>query len=205
MEKISRTNINKTYSPAEYTSLLQQYAKDGKTTGEQKEDLIYYTKLNAQRSKRITKTLQLEPAIVDEIRAIEDKKNWLLITESWCGDAANSVPLISALAQLNTNIDLKIVLRDENLILMDQFLTNGGRSIPKLITTDLNDNVEFNWGPRPIPAQELYDAWKSNPNRAPYKEFQVVLQKWYNQDGGKSLQRELASLLNQSNMERTNS
>lgn len=186
---------NKSYSPTEYTTLLQQYAQEGKTTGEQQEDLIYYTKLNAQRSKRIAKTLKLDPNLVEQIEAIREKQNWILITESWCGDAANGVPILSALSELNSNIDLKIVLRDENLELMDQFLTNGGRSIPKLIVSDIKQEIQFTWGPRPKAAQDLYDDWKDDSSNIPYKEFQVELQKWYNADGGKSVQEELGKLL----------
>ena len=190
-----RAQITKSYSSEEYASLLRNYAQEGKTTGEQKEDLIYYTKLNAQRSKRIAKTLKLDPNFVGQMEAIKEKQNWMLITESWCGDAANGVPIISALAQLNSNIDLKIVLRDENLELMDQFLTNGGRSIPKLIALDTKNEVLFTWGPRPKAAQDLYDSWKDDSSNIPYKEFQIELQKWYNADSGRAMQNELLDLL----------
>ena len=78
---------------------------------------------------------------------------------------------------------------------MDRFLTNGGRSIPKLIALDENSNVLYTWGPRPQEAQELYDEWRFSENKVPYKEFQIELQKWYNKDGGASLQMELLDLI----------
>lgn len=194
IEKL-QASILKSYSATEYAELLQDYSKEGKTTGEQKDDLIYYTKLNAQRSKRIAKTVTLNADLVDQIKSIKENQNWVLITESWCGDAANGVPVLSALAELNNQIDLRIVLRDSNLELMDDFLTNGGRSIPKLIVTDDQFNVQFTWGPRPKIAQELYDEWRKSHVQVPYKEFQVELQKWYNQDAGKSIQDEIRKLL----------
>lgn len=190
-----KASISKSYSGTEYAELMQEYAKEGKTTGEQKEDLIYYTKLNAQRSKRIAKTVKLDADLINQINSIKEDQTWVLITESWCGDAANGVPVLSAISELNNHIDLRIVLRDSNPELMDEFLTNGGKSIPKLIVTNNQFDVLFTWGPRPKVAQELYDGWRNDDNPIPYKEFQVELQKWYNQDGGKSMQDEMMELL----------
>ncbi|MEP1095821.1 MAG: thioredoxin family protein [Cyclobacteriaceae bacterium] len=200
MEIVETANViekalQNSMSYAAYSDLLQEYAREGKTTGPtQNEDLIYYSKLNAQRSKRITKTVHLNPKLVDKIAKLDQKNDWLLITESWCGDAANSVPVIAKLAELSENIDLRIVMRDANTDLIDQFLTRGGRSIPKLIVLNSSNEVLFTWGPRPDEAQKLYDGWKNSEEKVPYKEFQVELQKWYNQDGGSSLQQELLDL-----------
>ncbi|MFK7953645.1 MAG: thioredoxin family protein [Ekhidna sp.] len=194
-KEIIQKSITDSFSSSEYSNMMQDYAKEGKTTGEQKEDLIYYTKLNAQRSKRIGKTVKLKDDLVNQISSIQEKQNWILITESWCGDAANGVPVLSAISELNDNIDLRMVLRDTNPELMDKFLTNGGKSIPKLIVTDDQFEVLFTWGPRPKTAQELYDGWRKDENKIPYKEFQVELQKWYNEDGGQSMQDEMLELL----------
>lgn len=121
---------------------------------------------------------------------------WLLITETWCGDAANSVPVIAKLAELNPAIDLRIVLRDENLELMDQFLTKGGRSIPKLIGLDSGLNVLFDWGPRPEELQKIYWDWRESENKIPYSEFHLVIQKWYNENKARGIQKELYESLN---------
>lgn len=179
-----------------YFSLINDYAGTGKTTGpKQAEDLIHYTKLNVHRSKRILKTVDLDQALVGKINAISEKQYWFLLTESWCGDAANSVPIISKLTDLNEHIELRILLRDSNLELMDEYLTNGGRSIPKLIAIDEKFEELFTWGPRPKEAQELYSGWRNAENRIPYSEFSVILQKWYNNDKGISMQKELISLI----------
>ena len=181
-------------SSVEYEDMLQSYGKEGKSSGAQKEDLIYYTKLNAQRSRRIHKTLDLNQELAEQVKALP-KQTWLLITETWCGDAANSVPVIAKLAEENPDIDLRIVLRDENTKLMDQFLTKGGRSIPKLIGLDQDLNVLFDWGPRPEAAQEMYWNWRESENRIPYSEFHIVLQKWYNDNKAEGVQQELAGKL----------
>ena len=177
-----------------YGELLQTYGKEGKTSGEQKEDLVYYTRLNAQRSKRIAKTTKIDDKLVEKLHALP-RQTWLVISETWCGDAANTVPIISLLANLSKNIELKVVFRDEHPDLMDQFLTKGGRSIPKLIALDAQKHVLFDWGPRPKEAQELYWNWRESENRMPYTEFHLVLQKWYNDDRGKSTLGELEELI----------
>ncbi len=194
LKSIIANSLNQSYSAEEYQNILNTFAEEGKTSGQQNEDLIYYTKLNAQRSKRIGKTAVIDNKLEEKVRALP-KQVWLLITETWCGDAANSVPLISKLADLNPQIELRIVLRDENLDLMDQFLTKGGRSIPKLIALDEDLNVQFDWGPRPKEAQEMYWNWREREDREPYKEFQVTLQKWYNQNKSQAVQDEILSAI----------
>lgn len=186
--------IKDSVSAEQYLVMHANYAEEGKTSGEHNEDMVYYTKLNAQRSKRITKTAVLVPELVEKVRGLP-KQTWLLITETWCGDAANSVPLLAKLADVNANVDLRVVFRDENLDLMDQFLTKGGRSIPKLIALDEELNVLFDWGPRPREAQDLYWSWREKEDREPYKEFQVVMQKWYNENKLQAIQQELGDSL----------
>ncbi|MEM6736092.1 MAG: thioredoxin family protein [Bacteroidota bacterium] len=186
--------LNNSFSAQEYHTLLSNYAREGKTTGIQKEDFIHYTKLNAQRSKRINKVMVLRPELIKKIKVLSSQI-WLLITETWCGDAANSVPIIARLAELNQGINLRIVLRDENLELMDQFLTKGGRSIPKLIALDKDLNVLFHWGPRPEELQKRYWDWKESKNKIPYSEFQSVVQRWYNNDKYQAIQLELEEKL----------
>ncbi len=193
-QEIIKASLDRSVSSIEYENLLQSYAKDGKTSGADKEDLIYYTKLNAQRSRRIHKTIAVQAELAKQVSTLA-KQTWLLITETWCGDAANSVPVIAKLAEENPNVDLRIVLRDENIELMDQFLTRGGRSIPKLIALDQELKVLFDWGPRPQEAQKLYWDWRESENRSPYSEFHVVLQKWYNDDKASLIQGELLEKL----------
>ena len=194
LKRILSQALEHSFSAAQYDTMLHSYAKEGKTSGAQKEDMIHYTKLNAQRSKRITKTSEASSMLAEQVRRLP-KQTWLLITETWCGDAANSVPLIAKLAALNDQIDLRVVLRDENTELMDQFLTKGGRSIPKLIGLDEELNVLFDWGPRPQEAQDLYWGWRESDDRIPYSEFHVVMQKWYNDNKSKAIQEELLDKL----------
>jgi hypothetical protein len=196
IDKLIQSNHNQLLSYHEYDELFSNYATNGKTTGPNStESLIGFTKLNFHRSKRIYKTIVISSDLAELIQAINTPQHWILLTETWCGDAANSVPVIGRIAALNPLIQLRILFRDENLELMDQFLTNNGRSIPKLIVTDEAFNVLFHWGPRPATAQVLYNDWKNSDPKPEYHDFHIALQQWYQQDAGQSIQQELMALI----------
>lgn len=196
IKMIIKNALDNSMSYTEYENLFEEYATTGKTTGPNKsEDMVTYTKLNYARSKRIQKTLEINESLTSVFLTIDQPIKFLLITETWCGDAANSVPVIGRIASRYDKISLSLVLRDENLILMDRFLTNGGRSIPKLVILNNDLEVLETWGPRPARAQELYMNWKTDEHRSSFHDFHIRLQKWYNEDKSQSLQKELASKL----------
>ena len=92
-----------------------------------------YTKLNLARTRRLEKTLKID----DEARAImanATPQTWIVLTEVWCGDSAQCLPVINQLAELSPAIDLRIFPRDEPLELMDQYLTNDGEGQNKMIS-----------------------------------------------------------------------
>jgi hypothetical protein len=101
------------------------------------------------------------------------------------------------MADLNDQIDLKLVLRDENLELMDLFLTNGGSAIPKLIILDTENNVINTWGPRPTVATNMVAAYKTEHGSLD-ADFKQDLQVWYNKNKGKSTQDDLVNLIKNS-------
>ena len=125
---------------------------------------------------------------------IDRPQTWLVLTEGWCGDAAQSLPVIKALADLNPQIRMRILLRDENPELMDLYLTNGiSRSIPKLIALDPTTGTElFTWGPRPTALQESFYGMRSEG--LPYDVIKEELQRWYNTDRTVTIQQDLAAL-----------
>lgn len=184
----------------EFLKSIKALLRENKTTGSNhSESMLHYTKLNVSRMKRWLKTGKLNADLVEKIKSIKEPQTWVILTEAWCGDAAHTVPFMTMLADLNPNITLDIRLRDENLDLMDQYLTNGGRSIPKLIAFDKNNNEVFNWGPRPEAMQKAFMEMKAND--APYAEIQEALQKMYNEDGGKSFQKEIIECLEKAPLE----
>ncbi len=178
-----------------YYDLTEKVVAEGKTTGpNQSNDLAHYTKLNLSRMKRLVKTVALNDALVEKINQVKRKTYFLVITEAWCGDAAQNVPLIAKAAEFSSNIELKIILRDDNLDIMDAYLTNGGRSIPKVIAIDSESlNVIGEWGPRPLAAQKLMLELKSK--EVAHTEMVEVLQRWYNEDKTHSFQADFAALI----------
>ena len=180
----------------EYRTHVDDLVLQGKTTGEnQSESYLEYTTMNVRRMCRLDRTIKMVPETEDVLRELTRRQYWLLLTEAWCGDAAQIVPVIAKIAELSQNIDLKILLRDENLDVMDQFLTNGGRAIPKLIAVDADDlTVLWHWGPRPKAAQAIMDEFKANPTGSKSETLKDI-QLWYNRDRGVTIQQELVELL----------
>lgn len=178
-----------------YYNLTEKLVEEGKTTGpKQSDDLAHYTKLNLSRMKRLAKTASLSDLLIEKINHIKSKVYFLVISEAWCGDAAQNVPLIAKAAEFSSNIDLKIILRDDNLDIMDTYLTNGGRSIPKVIAIDAETlEVIAEWGPRPKGAQELMLELKSK--EAAYPEISEALQRWYITDKTNSFQADFGQLI----------
>ena len=178
-----------------YAALFEKVVAEERTTGPvQNEELTAYTKLNLSRWRRVTKTMKLLPEAEDLLKKAIPQ-TWLLISETWCGDAAQVSPIIANMAAASPNITLRIVLRDENLDLMDQFLTNGGRSIPKLIAFDnATGEILFNWGPRPQAAQDLVTAIR-DANGGDSHAAAEDLHRWYHADATKSTQAELLPLI----------
>lgn len=179
-----------------YLDKITQLLAENKTTGENhSEQMLHYTRLNLSRMKRWESKGELLEETKAAIKNIKTKQEWIVLTEAWCGDAAHSISFISKMADLNPNIELKIKLRDENLDLMDQYLTNGGRSIPKLIVKNKDGLDLFDWGPRPSKIQETYLSLKKN--NIPYDQISLETQKLYNADKGVSIQKEIISKIAQ--------
>lgn len=197
-EVINQELINSAMNYQEYIDLLMGLFEEGKTTGEnQSEELLDYAKMNLQRMKRLQKTVLIEPELSAALNAEHTPKMiWLVITEGWCGDAAQNLPLLNKLAELSKKLQLQLILRDKNPAVMNQFLTNGGRSIPKLIALNAeNLSVLGTWGPRPKTAQLLIEEFKEKNPTAPFSELATVLQLWYARDKTQSQQSELIECL----------
>jgi hypothetical protein len=179
-----------TYS--NYRKIVSDLLQEGKSSGnEQSEDLTHYSALNETRMNRLEKTIKIDSSIAQQLKGLQNEYIWLVLAEGWCGDAAQLLPIIDKMALETDKIDLRIAFRDENEELMQQFLTHGGRAIPKLIIIDkATTKVVSDWGPRPKGAKELIVNYK--------KEHGVVdetakaqLQLWYLHDKGLSTQQEI--------------
>lgn len=179
-----------------YRDLVRHLADTKQTTGlPQSEANIEYTQLNDRRMRRWDKTFKLPETVEQKVSSISSRLKFLVLTESWCGDAAHSMPIMNKIAEANPNIDFKALLRDENPELMDAFLTNGSRSIPKLIVFDADLNkIIAEWGPRPSIATQMANDYKTMHGTFT-PEFKQDLQVWYNKNKGENILNDLAGLL----------
>ena len=196
LQTIIKDSLKKSMSYTEYRNLVSELVENESTTGiEQTEALINYTMLNDRRMKRWDKTVKISEDTINTVKEFGKDITWLVLTESWCGDAAHVMPVMNKIADLNDNIDFKVVLRDENEELMSEFLTNGGKSIPKLIAIDnTSGDVLNSYGPRPSIATQIVNDYK-NEHGALTPEFKEDLQRWYNKDKGQTAIQDLLDML----------
>ena len=187
--------LEKAISYAEYRSLIERLAEAGRTTGPNQSDaLANFTRLNFKRMERLDKTIEIGNEVGSIMRANRVQQIWLVITEAWCGDAAQNIPIIEKIAAESGIIQTRFILRDENPELNDRFLTYGARSIPKLIALDAESHeVLWTWGARPKAAQDLFVT--SHEQGAEKSAIMEQLQRWYNEDKGRSIQAEFVGLL----------
>lgn len=197
MEKtqIIRNSLLKAVSYETYRNLIDKYEAEGKSSAkEQTEELVYYTALNQKRYKRLDKTIEIPEEKAQFFINYPKSVCLLVITESWCGDAAQIVPVVYKIAELNPKITMKLVFRDENEELMNLFLTNGGKAIPIVVFLDLEDKVLAHWGSRPSVAAKMVEEEKAkNGKLSP--EFKEELQRWYNQDKGATIVDDFKKIL----------
>jgi len=193
--------FKRTFSYEEYLEFVTELVNKGLTSGpDQSEKHTHFTKLNFQRLKRVFRTLQLTEDIIEVTKNVQSEMLWVVIVESWCGDVPQNLPYMEAISRLTDKIRLQIILRDENPEIMDQFLTNGTRSIPKLICFDRHTyEVAGTWGPRPTGAVELVKTLITDPEITKEMRSEAV-QRWYLENKGEQLQSELCSLIEEWNM-----
>ncbi|RKS53688.1 thioredoxin-like protein [Gillisia mitskevichiae] len=193
MKELISKSLEKAMDHEEYMILFKQLVAEGKTTGEPSPEKINYTKLNWSRTKRLNKTAKLSEEQSRHFKDLNEEQTWLVITEPWCGDAAQSLPFLNKFAEIAENIDLKIVLRDENPELMDAYLTNGSRSIPKLIILDKNLQLINHWGPRSKAATKVVNNYIQEFGQID-DQLKTELQVWYNLNKGEAILQEIQEL-----------
>jgi len=195
MKSIIQSALQNSHSYTEYRIIVSKLISEGKSTGkEQSADLLHYSELNEVRMKRLEKTLKLDPEVEKTLQNLKSNQTWLVISEGWCGDAAQILPIIKLMSEASENIDLKLVFRDENEELIHLFLTNGAKSIPKLLVLDESFNLINHWGPRPEGAKNLIIEYKANHGIVD-EAAKTALQKWYLEDKGISTMKEIFAIL----------
>ncbi|WP_343850279.1 thioredoxin family protein [Algoriphagus jejuensis] len=194
---ITHDILKKGLTYPEFRILTEKLVAEGKTTGaNQSEAYLEYTRLNHQRMKRWDKTLKISTEMTALVQSISEPQVWTVITEAWCGDGAQSIPFLAAVADLNPVIDFRILMRDEYPEVMDEYLTNGARSIPKLIsmTADLTCEL-FIWGPKPDYLITRLKEYKHDAKGLSYQDYSTEVHLWYARNRNHDLEQELIPLI----------
>ena len=183
--------------PEEFESAMSDWvAGDAHSGPEPSEKLAGYTGLNAVRMRRVAKTYRMS----EPMQAFLDSgacrgQHWVVITESWCGDAVHVSPLISSWAERAVAF-VEFALRDGAHAIIEDFLTRGGKAIPKWVVADDQGRVRAQWGPRPVTAHQMVSAYRALPEPKPaYSEFAAEVQLWYAKDRGRELESEALEML----------
>jgi hypothetical protein len=201
------TALNKTISRTEYKNYLEKSVSYDEYKKAMAADLLAntdpkikeYILLNQHRMNRVEKTYSVSNGLEAQVKNLQHKTYWLVLTEHWCGDASQTLPVFDYLSRLSGgNIELKLLYRDENPELMEAYLTNGTKSIPKLIQLDAQMNVTGVWGPRPAEAQALVKLLKSNPATA--ANYSTELHLWYAKNKQQALNAELLELVGRADL-----
>jgi hypothetical protein len=180
-----------------YMQLSEQLVAEERTSGpNQSAPYVHYTKLNFQRMKRLNKTVEVPAQLTKLLQQKATNWRWMTITEPWCGDAAQCVPVIEKLALAAGGVETLYILRDEHPTVMDAYLTNGGRAIPKLICLDEKGAEVFTWGPRPAVIQEVMNRLKAD-GVTEISEIVEAIQKAYNDDKQNGIYQEFEAMLQQ--------
>jgi len=195
---ITKTLIQKALNYTEYRSLINELLAENRVTGDFMKNndwMLEYTKQNNHRMDRGSTVFKATDALKETITSISEPWIWLVITEGWCGDAAQIIPAFVKMVDLNPKFSIKFILRDAHPKVMDAFLTNGSRAIPKLVVLNTNTlEVMGTWGPRPAVPQQMTEDYKNNADKN-FDKYVEVLHNWYNEDRFESIQKELVECL----------
>lgn len=188
---ITQEHIRQAFSYASFRDKINHLLIERKTTGpNQSEKLVHFTRMNAKRMDRLDKTTVIKPELLEELRIIKEYQIWVGIVEAWCGDVPHNIAPLAKMSVSVPNLSMKLLLRDEHPDVIDGYLTNGSRSIPKVIALKADTLEElWVWGPRPAPAAQL--ALEMKEKGEPQEQISEALQKWYNKDKTQTLQQEI--------------
>ena len=191
---ITPAHLEKAINYTDYVALTEQLLAENKTTGtNHAEDLVEYTRMNLHRKRRGEKSAVLTEEMLQTLQKVERKMVWVVLTEAWCGDAAHNIPFMELAARENPMISISYELRDSAPFRIENYLTRGTKSIPKLVIQDAEGKDMATWGPRPADSQELYSRLLEE--KADFDKMKTALQQWYNSNKGLDTQKELAGLL----------
>lgn len=187
----------------ENVNALVAQGKSSTNDASNDEEHLHFTQLNQSRMKRLDKTTHLSSETIAILSQWELPIYFLVISEGWCGDAAQILPVINKMTEVNENLKMRVIYRDEHLNIMDRYLTNGGRAIPIiLIVRQENGIVVGQYGPRPDELSKIMVVRKVLERELPvheqkafFEESKALAQKWYNENKTIDIQNGLMAVL----------
>lgn len=179
----------------EYRSIWREQKEAAPTPGMSKDDRkrLHYLKYNWDRQQVVHDAYDPSDDLRDAVHAIEAPQVWMVLTEPWCGDSAYNLPVLAEAAALSDTVTLRILLRDDNLDVMDQYLTGSSRSIPKLVAFSEDGKELFTWGPRAEEASSLFAKLRAKEMEK--EEMIQHLLQHYEEGAWREVDDELAALL----------
>lgn len=197
---ITEAHIKGGMSYKEYRGLIEQLLIGGQTTGEnQSAAMIDYTRNNVQRMNRLDSRIVLDDLLLMTLHSLKNDWYWVVLTEAWCGDAAENIPILAKIASATPRIRMKLLLRDEYPELFNHYTAENNKSIPLLICLTQEELVELGtWGPRPAPVQKIVSNYKMDAKNTQEEFMQNIIQ-WYRSDRGNTLQNEMNVLIQEWN------
>ena len=132
------------------------------------------------------------PDLVQQAMELGQNYHLLALSEDWCGDAVNLLPVVARFAEAVPNVQLRVLGRDANPDLMDAHLTGTSRSIPVVIIYDQDFNEIGWWGPRPTELQK----WVKEVGLTMEKDERYRhIRAWYARDKGRTTVQEIVGLM----------
>lgn len=175
------------------TDLLEawQLEVEAPLTGLDREGRLYrhYSRYNWDRMARVEKVYSLSDDLRQTLGRMPGRLTWLVITENWCADAAYSLPVVRAAAEAHGDSDLRFLLRDANLDVMERYLTAGARAIPIVVVFSEEGEELLRWGAKP---RDLADHRKQLMSEgADGRAVSAATIAWYEDNGWLEVEREL--------------
>ena len=162
------------------------------------EELLTFVEKNVELWTAVWRHARVDEEYVRRVAALPGEWHLLVLSEDWCGDAVNTVPVVAKLAALSPNLELRVLARDENLDLMDAHLTGTSRSIPVVILLDAEYRERAWWGPRPTALQDSVSGeWQVLEKSSRYREARAG----YARDRGRTTLEEVVSMLERASRE----
>lgn len=138
-----------------------------------------------------TAAVSMEP-LAARARAIPGHWRLLVVAESWCGDAVNSVPYLARMAAMDGAIELRLLRKAEAVRLLRAHLFEGRRATPLVIVLDSGFVERASWTERPRPLRAIMHDVEA---RLGEDSAGVRARAWYAADSGRTSVDEVLSLI----------